>query len=88
MRYVSYVHKHVQYEQKGSSWMSLDAVCSSIPNDYSRIGDLDSFFSLSLPSPKCHEPLWYDGAQTTCLRNGKPIFQFNPSSPLIYSTEI
>lgn len=24
--------------------MSLDAVCSSIPNDYSRIGDLDSFF--------------------------------------------
>jgi len=29
------------------------------------------------------EHLVYDGAETTCLRNGKPIFQFNPSSPSI-----
>lgn len=29
---------------------------------------------------KFPEHHWNDGAETTCLRNGKPIFQFNPSS--------
>lgn len=46
----------------------------------SKLKRLWTIVSVRSQEKKFPEHHWNDGAETTCLRNGKPIFQFNPSS--------